>query len=167
MQVTSDVVYPLRHAVLRTGRQWADVIYSADADPLSAHFAAISEHDDPSGSEEAMVLAVGSVLPEAPEWDDRTSAGEAWRVRGMAVRADSRGSGLGTQILGCLIAHVSANGGGLVWCTARLAAISLYKRAGLRARGVPGEVRGIGPHQVMFGMVASSPGIGPGPAGPT
>jgi GNAT superfamily N-acetyltransferase len=161
-RVSADVVYPLRHAVLRTGRPWADVIYSADTDPLSAHFAAIS----PDGS---IVLAVGSVLPETPEWletaewlspgeleggDSSDTKRRAWRVRGMAVRADSRGSGLGAEILGRLFAHVTANGGGLVWCTARVAAISLYERAGLVARGDTEVLPGIGAHRVMSGFVA-------------
>jgi GNAT superfamily N-acetyltransferase len=166
-RVSAEVVYPLRHAVLRTGKPWADVIYSADTDPLSAHFAAIS----PDGS---TVLAVGSVLPEAPEWseapdwsedpswqetsewqgDSSDANGRAWRVRGMAVRPDSRGSGLGTEILGRLLAHVASNGGGMVWCTARIAAISLYERAGLVARGDTEVLPGIGAHRVMSGFVA-------------
>jgi GNAT superfamily N-acetyltransferase len=148
--------------VLRTGRPWADTIYAADTDPASAHFAAFS----PDGS---TVLAVGSVLPETPEWldladnrdstDSQDDLGRSWRVRGMAVRADSRGSGLGSEILERLLAHVSANGGGLVWCTARLAAMSLYERAGLVSRGGVEVLPGIGAHQVMSGYV-------PGPAVP-
>ena len=161
-RVSADVVYPLRHAVLRTGRPWADVIYSADTDPLSAHFAAIS----PDGS---IVLAVGSVLPETPDWSEAPDRpeipewptpgnrsdtnGRAWRVRGMAVRPDSRGSGLGTEILGRLLAHVASNGGGIVWCTARITAISLYERAGLVARGEVEVLPGIGAHRVMSGFV--------------
>jgi GNAT superfamily N-acetyltransferase len=155
-RVPPDVVLPLRHAVLRTGRRWADAIYAADSDPLSAHFAAISQLD-------ATVLAVGSVLPEAPDWDESSPqevAGPTWRARGMAARAGSRGAGLGTLVLRGLLDHVTSQGGGLVWCTARLLAVSLYERAGLRARGEPTVVPGLGPHQVMWGIVPTS-SVGP------
>jgi ribosomal protein S18 acetylase RimI-like enzyme len=168
-QVPPVVVHPLRHAVLRTGRHWSAAIYPADSDPLSAHFAAVLAAGGASPGvqdagispqaadlEDVVVLAVGSVLPEEPDWDDPVSHEgiQAWRVRGMAVRADSRGSGLGTRILDGLLAHVRSRGGGLVWCTARIPAISLYERAGFRAIGDIADVPGLGAHQVMSVAVA-------------
>ncbi len=155
MRVTSDVVHPLRHAVLRTGRPWAETLYELDEHPLSAHFAAFSG----APSDEAVVLAVGSVLPEAPDWKAdwlegwQDDVGFAWRVRGMATRRDLRGSGLGSRVLASLLAHVRTNGGGFVWCTARLGALSLYERAGFAARGEPGLIAGIGAHQTMWTRV--------------
>jgi ribosomal protein S18 acetylase RimI-like enzyme len=106
--------------------------------------------------EDLVVLAVGSVLPEEPDSDVPVGRGDtrAWRVRGMAVRADCRGSGLGTRVLEALLAHVRSRGGGLVWCTARLPAMSLYERAGFRSLGSPVDVPGLGAHQVMFVTVA-------------
>ncbi len=151
LRVTSDVVLPLRHAVLRTGRPWADALYELDEHPLSAHFAAFS-----IASDEAVVLAAGSVLPEVPDWKADWPEGRqedealAWRVRGMATRRDLRGSGLGSRVLASLLAHVRSNGGGLVWCTARLGALSLYERAGFAPRGEPGLIAGIGAHQTMW-----------------
>jgi GNAT superfamily N-acetyltransferase len=160
LRVEPDVVLPLRHAVLRTGRPWADALYELDEHPLSAHFAAFP--GAPAG--EAVVLAVGSVLPERPDWETDSLAGRqedegpalrarAWRVRGMATRPDLRGSGLGSRVLTSLLAHVRTNGGGLVWCTARLGALSLYERAGFAARGEPGLIAGIGAHQTMWTQV--------------
>ena len=145
---------PLRHAVLRTGRAWADAFYEADDDPSSAHFAAFAI----TPPDEAAVLAVGSVLPESPDWfdgdqsaGDQSQAGEpAWRVRGMATRSDQRGSGIGGLVLGALLDHVKTEGGGLVWCTARLGALTFYGRAGFVTRGDPRHVDGIGPHQTMW-----------------
>jgi GNAT superfamily N-acetyltransferase len=129
-------------------------VYPADSDPLSAHFAAVVAAD--ADLEDLVVLAVGSVLPEEPDSD--VPAGRegtlAWRVRGMAVRADSRGAGLGTSILEGLLDHVRSQGGGLVWCTARLPAMSLYARAGFGALGSPVDVPGLGAHQVMSFTVA-------------
>lgn len=147
------MVHPLRHAVLRTGRRWADGIYTADSDPLSAHFAALLK-----APVEEVVLAVGSVLPEPADWGDQATNDNtlSWRVRGMAARADSRGSGLGTRILESLLAHVGSHGGGLVWCTARIPAIPLYERAGFEARGAPAVVPGLGAHQLMWTVVPAT-----------
>ncbi len=130
--------------MLRTGRSWAEALYELDEDPLSAHFAALST----SPSDDAAVLAAGSVLPEAPDW--QSGDGLAWRVRGMATRRDLRGLGLGTRILASLLAHVRSEGGELVWCTARLGAMTLYERAGFATRGDPGVIAGIGAHQTMW-----------------
>jgi GNAT superfamily N-acetyltransferase len=163
LRVEPDVVLPLRHAVLRTGRPWADALYELDEHPLSAHFAAFPRAGpgaapgaaQGAASGEAIVLAAGSVLPEAPDWeaDWLEDEGLAWRVRGMATRRDLRGSGLGSRVLTSLLAHVRTSGGGLVWCTARLGALSLYERAGFAARGEPGLIAGLGAHQTMWTQV--------------
>jgi hypothetical protein len=159
LRVEPDVVLPLRHAVLRTGRPWADALYELDEHPLSAHFAALPGAASGAASGAAIVLAAGSVLPETPGWEPDWPEGRpeheglAWRVRGMATRRDLRGSGLGSRVLTSLLAHVRTNGGGLVWCTARLGALSLYERAGFAARGEPGLIAGLGAHQTMWTQV--------------
>ncbi len=140
--------------MLRTGRPWADARYRQDDDPFSAHFAAFAGIRPDAET----VLAVGSVLPEWPEWEEtpRQESGwsetpqGAWRVRGMATRRDLRGSGLGSSILACLLDHVRSEGGGLVWCTARTGALTFYERAGFCSRGEPSHVPGIGPHLTMW-----------------
>jgi GNAT superfamily N-acetyltransferase len=159
-------VLPLRHAVLRTGRPWADAHYLQDDEPSSAHFAAFGALETLGagtlgagtlGADDAhelgAVLGVGSVLPEPPEWreplSDATNA-HCWRVRGMATRQDLRGSGLGSRILASLLDHAKTEGGGLVWCTARIGASTFYERAGFIARGGIAHVPGIGPHRTMW-----------------
>jgi GNAT superfamily N-acetyltransferase len=157
-------VLPLRHAVLRTGRPWADARYLQDDDPTSAHFAAFAtlEPDDAAAlgdaparydaSARGAVLAVGSVLPEEPDWLEPlpgTAVARCWRVRGMATRPDLRGSGLGSRVLASLLDHVRSEGG-LVWCTARIGASTFYERAGFAARGEITQVPGIGPHRTMW-----------------
>ena len=206
-RVTADVVLPLRHAVLRTGRAWADALYDADDDPLSAHFAAfattraedamvladdttVPADDTTVPADDTTLLAVGSVLPESPDWlagdrssgdrssgdqksgdrssgdrssGDQSPAGRAaWRVRGMATRPDQRGSGIGGLVLAALLDHVRTEGGRLVWCSARLGALTFYVRAGFVSRGDPGHVEGMGPHQTMWRHVEPAPSRGGG-----
>jgi GNAT superfamily N-acetyltransferase len=156
-EVTVDLVppsttWPLRLEVLRPGRTLADVVYRGDDDDRSAHVAAKDA--------DATVLAVGSVLPEAPAWREA-----GWRVRGMATRPDRRGRGLGSSVLALLLAHVAGSGGGLVWCNARTGARHLYEGAGFAARGEVFELADIGPHLVMWRAVsAGTPTHPPGGA---
>jgi hypothetical protein len=141
--VEARAVRPLRHAVLRPGRAEEESAYAADDDTDSAHIAARG----PRGE----VVSVGTVLREAPPWEPGCADG--WRVRGMATRAEARRGGLGRLVLDGLLAHVAANGGGLVWCNARVAARQLYARAGFVRRGGVFELPDIGPHLLMWRSV--------------
>jgi predicted GNAT family N-acyltransferase len=130
--------------VLRTGRPWADAIYPGDDDPRSAHIAVMDG---------ATLLAVGSVLPETPDW--AIGATRAWRVRGMATRRDVRGSGLGSKVLGRLVSYVGEHEGGLLWCSARVQAVGLYEKFGFVTRGARYVVRGLGEHATMWTEVGT------------
>jgi GNAT superfamily N-acetyltransferase len=100
-------------------------------------------------------MAVGSVLREPPP--GFSGSGSAWRVRGMAARADVRGCGFGAKVLDALIAHVLVHGGDLVWCTARVPAVGFYERFGFVAQGGPRDVRGLGPHLFMSKSLLPEP----------
>jgi ribosomal protein S18 acetylase RimI-like enzyme len=146
VKVPAEIVLPLRHAVLRTGRPWANAIYPGDDDPRSAHFAVMDG---------TTLLAVGSVLPETPDWAiGAICATGAWRVRGMATRRDSRGSGLGSKVVERLVSHVGEHEGGLLWCSARVQAVGLYEKFGFVTRGARYMVRGLGDHATMWTEVA-------------
>jgi GNAT superfamily N-acetyltransferase len=169
-RVDAGVVLPLRHAVLRTGRPWTEALFPGDDDPLTAHFAAIASsspgrgpgaHDGERHEEDGSVLAigsvlaVGSVLAETPPHERATP--DAWRVRGMAVRAESRGRGLGSRLLEHLLAHARRQRAGSVWCRARLPAVGLYERFGFVADGAPERVPGIGRHVTMYLQISERP----------
>jgi len=162
--VGPELVRPLRHAVLRPGRPADESVYPGDDDAGSAHAAVRRPRGD-------VVVAVGTVLPSAP-WE--AVAGDAggpegpapgvpaWRIRGMATAAGHRGGGLGTMVLGTLLAHVAAHGGGLVWCNARAGARALYQRAGFAADGDAFDLPEIGPHVRMWRIVeGGGGGVGP------
>ena len=48
------------------------------------------------------------------------------------------------------MAHVCSEGGGLVWCNARVAATSFYERAGFVGRDDLFDLPGIGVHRRMW-----------------
>jgi hypothetical protein len=57
-------------------------------------------------------------------------------------------------VLAAIEAEVALAGGGLLWCTARLAATGFYERAGMVTTGAQWEEPVIGRHVAMFKVVA-------------
>jgi ribosomal protein S18 acetylase RimI-like enzyme len=72
-----------------------------------------------------------------------------WRVRGMATAPEVRGRGAGSAVLAALVQHAASSGATRVWCNARIAARSLYERAGFTVVSEEFELPEIGPHLVM------------------
>jgi predicted GNAT family N-acyltransferase len=97
------------------GDQFADAV----------HLAAV----DDDGSVRAACLLLPRAYPLAPDAQD------AWQLRGMATEAAYRGRGLGMQLLAAAIEHVSAMHARLVWCEARVSAVSFYARHGFSVEG--------------------------------
>jgi GNAT superfamily N-acetyltransferase len=71
----------------------------------------------------------------------------------MAVSPDRRSQGIGGLVLGRLVDHVAGHGGGLLWCNARLPAVSFYAHAGFAVHCDPWEEPRIGPHVLMWRVV--------------
>lgn len=53
----------------------------------------------------------------------------------MATDPAHRGHGYAAVVLDAVLTYIAAQGGGLLWCYARAAAITLYQRAGLTGQG--------------------------------
>jgi GNAT superfamily N-acetyltransferase len=142
-RVAAAEVRPLRSEVLRPGIAAEALVYAGDDAPDALHLAA---RDIEGG-----IHGIASLNREAPP-DGNAEA--AWRLRGMATRAGSRGQGLGRRLLHACFRHVRAAGGGLLWCNARVVAVGFYARLGLRKQGEEFDIAGIGPHYVMSRRLA-------------
>ena len=128
-------------------------MYPGDDHPAAVHVAVRSADDE--------VVSVGTLLVEdppawladAPEVPEVPTGGRWWRIRGMATAEEWRNRGLGGAVLGALLGSAERQGGGIVWCNARLPAVAFYERAGFHRAGEVFEALGIGPHVVMWRMV--------------
>jgi ribosomal protein S18 acetylase RimI-like enzyme len=153
--VEPSAVRPLRREVLRPGRPADESIFEGDDDPLAAHVAVRTVAAAGTGpTPGAETLAVGTIHPEPPPWEPVRSDG--WRIRGMATRASDRGRGLGRTVLNALLGHAAKNGGGVVWCNARVTAVGLYLRHGFVVQGEQFVVPDIGPHLQMWRTIEAS-----------
>jgi predicted GNAT family N-acyltransferase len=98
-RVSAEDCYGLRESILRPGQLKENWTFEADDDPRTIHLA-MRDGDE--------IVAIVSLLPEEKK-------GCLWRLRGMAVRDDYRGRGVGQKLLEALLAMVED----CVWCTAR------------------------------------------------
>ena len=140
----------LRQAVLRPHQTLEEVVLPGDDDPSTVAFAAVA----PGGG----LLSVARVTLEGAPFsiDDLAPAGTPeWRLRGMATQPDARNRGIGSAVLQTAMAYVASQGGGLLWCNARVPATGLYRRAGFTAFGEEWLDPDIGPHIVMWRQVAA------------
>jgi ribosomal protein S18 acetylase RimI-like enzyme len=124
--------------VLRPGRTERDVVWPGDEHPEAGHFAVYAGG--------LAAVGVATVVPEPHPSDPRDGD---WRVRGMATDPSARGQGLGAALLAACVEHAAAHGAVRVWCSARVAAVSLYRRAGFAVETGEYDVPGIGPHRRM------------------
>lgn len=136
--VSFEVSRPLRMAVLRPGDPPERPMHRREANPTTAHVAALG----PAGE----VLSVGSVMADPHPLDP--SEGD-WRLRGMATRPELRGLGLGALVLARCEQHAVEHGARRLWCNARIGALSFYERAGMSSEGEKFDIAGIGPHRLM------------------
>jgi GNAT superfamily N-acetyltransferase len=117
--------YPIRHAVLRPHQSIEDVPFKEDDEAGTATFGAIERG---SGA----VVGAATVFrdpapfdaPQAGVPSGVRSEASTWRLRGMATRADAQGQGIGSMVLNAALDHVAAEGGDLVWCNARVSALT-------------------------------------------
>jgi len=133
----------VRRPVLRPGRPPEDARYAGDDDVGTLHLGALVD---------GRLVAVATIIRQPPVGEDDPGA---WRVRGMATLPEHRGRGLGARLLDALVEHARGSGGGWVWCTARIGAVSLYRRAGFEPEGAPFEIPGIGQHLILRKSLAS------------
>jgi predicted GNAT family N-acyltransferase len=128
----------LRHSVLRPHRPLSECVYPYDTAPDALHIGCFLNEQ---------LIGVGSILP-----DPRKDASQPtnWRIRGMAVQEEMRGSGMGGKILQALIDHASAQSlPAEIWCHARANARSFYIRFGFTQESDLFEVPYLGPYVLM------------------
>ena len=114
-RVTAEDCYGLRESILRPGQPKENWTFNADDDPRTIHLA-IKQNEE--------IIAIVSLLPESRDEIP-------WRLRGMAVKDEFRGLGVGKELLVALLAMVDEG----VWCTARKQIQEFYLNNGFELFG--------------------------------
>lgn len=132
-----DDIIDIRHAVLRQNQKRSACFFEQDKQLLTTHFAAFLD---------SQIIGCASIYKEShPDF----SLKQSWRIRGMAVLSDYRSDGVGKALLESCINHATNHKADVVWCNARVKAISFYQRSGFKIIGDEFEIEEIGPHFLM------------------
>lgn len=145
-EVAAEVTHALRGAVLRP--DGGAIVWAGDDDPRTVHLAARNA--------DGAVIGVVRFSPAPCPWRE---AGSPWQLRGMATDPAVRGSGAGRALVEDGVRRITARGGDLLWCEARVTAAGFYERMGFAVLTEPFDKPDIGPH---VGMVCE---LRPGSAG--
>jgi GNAT superfamily N-acetyltransferase len=98
------------------------------------------------------------IYPDPCPW--RAAEQPAWHLRSLATEPALRGQGAATAVLRTAVDYVAATGGGLLWCDARLAAITFYLRIGWTEHGDEHLSSDPPiPHRYLWRMVEPSPPV--------
>lgn len=126
----------VRHPVLRPGRPREEAIFACDAEEWTRHFGAFDEAGELVG-----------VVTIHPASIDGVSA---WQLRGMATVPAVRGQGHGAALVRQAESVVRDAGGCLLWCNARVVAVTFYERLGWEVVGEEFDIATVGPHFRMI-----------------
>lgn len=142
-RISAGQTRPLRRAVLRPDQPPEASVYPGDANADTLHAGAYVD---------GTLVGVATVSREPPDpafLDRVTRPDSAWRLRGMAVRPEHQGRGLGAGLLALCLDHARSQGGEVLWCNARATAERFYASHGLARWSELFELPGIGAHYVM------------------
>ena len=124
VDLTTDQTHSIRRSVLRRDTASDVVVFEGDDAPGTFHLGVEVDH---------RLVAISSWMqrryPDLP-------ASQAHQLRGMATLPDSRGAGVGAELLLAGLARASDVGSSVVWARARVLAVPFYERHGFGTRGV-------------------------------
>ena len=138
-KVSSHVVRPLRHKVLRPNLPLEASIMPTDDQHDSAHFMVKK-----SGN----ILCVASIYYESFE---AMPVKRATRLRGMATEAAEIRKGYGTMVLNGVIQYLKMETDTeILWCNARVTAFGFYEKRGFTIVGKEFAIPNLGPHKTGY-----------------
>ena len=133
-RVSADQIIDLRHVVLRDGLPRSEAIFPGDDSDHARHYGAFE--DD---------RLIGCVTLHLNEWEKQP----AWQLRGMAVAADARTSGVGRTMIEVLERDLDDSPIRQLWCNARVPASGFYVKLGWKIVSEQFEIPTAGPHVRM------------------
>ncbi len=178
-QVSAEMIWPLRHAVLNKGTARTSPEFEGDHDRDALHLTAF-DNDAAIGCVSLRRCEYPGDWPPAADWFERDdvdfNAGDLpdekpqWQMRGMAVDERYRGLSLGRALVDALMTRMIehdqryrdalseriAAGNIMVWCSARSHVLDFYRKMAWVQTSEVYEKPQIGPHANMIRMLDES-----------
>ena len=138
-KVSSYVVRPLRHKVLRPELPLEASIMPTDDQYDAAHFMI---------KKDGNILCVASIYCESFE---AMPVKRAYRLRGMATEPAEQGKGYGARVFNGAIQYLKKETDvEILWCNARVTAFGFYEKMGFTIVGKEFDIPNLGPHKTGY-----------------
>ena len=142
-KIDAEKVRPLRHSELRKGQDFSTTSYLEDYEADTFHMACIVDEK---------IVTCATFYPEK---STKIKSENAYRLRGMATDSNSQRKGYATDLMIESFKELKEKGTDLLWCNARLVAVSFYESLGFKITGELFNIEGIGPHYYMYKKIYS------------
>jgi GNAT superfamily N-acetyltransferase len=144
-RVPVEEIVALRRAVLRPGYPPEASTYAEDGDAVH-----VGAFDD------GHLVGCATVFPDPWSGPEPPAEPAAWRLRGMAVDPQWRGTGVGAATLATAVSFAVHAGAPLMWANGRSSALGFYRRMGWRAVGdeFAAPVTGIPHYRIVLALSA-------------
>ena len=136
-KIDAEKVRPLRHSELRKGQDFSTTSYLEDYEADTFHMACIVDEK---------IVTCATFYPEK---STKIKSENTYRLRGMATDSNSQRKGYATDLMIESFKELKEKGVNLLWCNARLVAVSFYESLGFKITGELFNIEGIGPHYYM------------------
>jgi len=128
----------IRNEVLREGKLTNDECrFPTDKIPGAFHLGYYADDK---------LVSITSLYPQV--YGEFTGTG--YQLRGMATLSPYRGKGFGNQLVNFALVYLRGQKANYLWCNARKKALKFYQDSGFEVISAEFEVKGIGPHHVMY-----------------
>ena len=137
-EIIPEMIYEVRHTVLRPHRPIDDCIYDTDKNKGSFHVGAFHQG--------RLVSIVSFCIENNPDFNSE----KQYRLRAMATLPEFRRLGAGREIVSYAEDIIKSRGYDILWCKGRTTVQEYYEKLGFEPYGEVFDYPPIGPHIVMF-----------------
>ena len=138
LRISTKDTLPIRNEVLRNGLPVSSCYFEGDNEDQTFHLGARVD---------AQLVCIASFYFVRHENFPNENQ---FQLRGMATLENYRGRGLAQALLKMAFPIIEQNFCDLLWCNARVEAMSFYENLGFEKTGEIFDVKGVGPHRLMF-----------------
>jgi predicted GNAT family N-acyltransferase len=137
-KVDAEKIRPLRHSELRKGQDFSTTSYLKDYEEGTFHMACIVDDK---------IVTCATFYAQT---SIKIKSNQAYRLRGMATDSQFQRKGYARNLMIESFKELKKRNCDMVWCNARLVAVSFYESLGFKIKGDLFDIAEIGPHYYMY-----------------
>ena len=137
-KVGADKIRLLRHSELRKGQDFSTTSYLKDYEEGTFHMACIVDDK---------IVTCATLYAQTSM---KIKSNNAYRLRGMATDSNFQRKGYARNLMVESFKELKKRNCDMVWCNARLVAVSFYESLGFKIKGDLFDISEIGPHYYMY-----------------